>query len=413
MKIECLGASGEVGRSSFVIHTDKRILMDHGIKIFDESGEPQYPLPFSKFPDVAILSHAHLDHSGNIPSLYTQGNISWYATPPTRDFCELLWLDSMKIMGENLPYRKTHFYKALKMWKPYFYNKPLAFGNTVLNFYDAGHIAGSSIIDLRYENKKLVYTGDFKSEETRLHKGAEYLEDVDTLIIESTYYEREHPPRKELEEQLMEEIYETLENGGNVLLPSFALGRTQELISVIRSHDYDIPVYVDGMGRDMTHIYLKYKNYIKNPREFSRIVKSVNFVEGIPDKKEAVDYPSVIISSAGMMNGGPILNYLLHANHKSKIIFTGYCVEESNGWLLQNKGYIIKDEVELHVDLPWKYLDFSAHAGRSDILNFIKHANPEKIILVHGDNTKKFAQELRESFGYEVYAPEPGEHLEV
>ena len=136
-------------------------------------------------------------------------------------------------------------------------------------------------------------------------------------------------------------------------------------------------------------------------------------VSGIPDKKAATRKPSIIISSAGMMNGGPILNYLFHSNAQSKLIFTGYCVEETNGWLLQNKGYIIKDEEELHVDVPWEYLDFSAHGGRADLLNFIKHANPEKIVLVHGDNTQGFANELIENFGYDAVAPKAGEKIEI
>ncbi len=413
MKIECLGASQEVGRSAFLMHLDKKIMLDYGVKIFDKEGKPKYPENFTQAPDIVLLSHAHLDHSGAIPALYKEQDLRWVATPPTRDFCEVLWTDSMKIMGEELPYGKREFKKALRKWRPITYNEGFRVGEAQVEYLDAGHIAGSAMIRIKSEGKEVLYTGDFKCEETKLHKGAKYVEDVDVLIIESTYSDREHPPRQELEETLMEHIYETLENGGNALLPSFALGRTQELIAVIRSYDIDIPVYVDGMGREITSLYLKHKQYIKNPKEFWKAVKRVKFVEGIPDKKEAVAEPSVIISSAGMMNGGPILNYLFHVNARSRIIFTGYCVEETNGWYLQNKGFIIKEGVELHVDLPWEYLDFSAHAGRSDLLNFIKHANPQKIVLVHGDKTEEFAQELREDFGYEVVAPKPGEVIEV
>jgi putative mRNA 3-end processing factor len=413
MHIDCLGASGEVGRSAFLLRTDKRIMIDYGIKIFDQTGNPQFPLQ-SEVPDYVILSHAHLDHSGCLPAQYTKGRIRWYGTPPTRDICEMLWKDSMKIMGDGLPYRLPHYKKALKYWSTVEYNRPMRTGDTEFKFLDAGHISGAAMIDIKHKGKRVFYSGDFKCEDTLMHNGAKYLkDDVDVLVIETTYANREHPVRSATERIIMDHIRETIQNGGNVLFPSFAVGRTQELIALVRKYDKDVPVYVDGMGRDVTKIYLKYPRFIRDAKAFRKAVRSVKMVSGIPDKKAATREPSVIISSAGMMNGGPILNYLFHSNSQSKIIFTGYCVEETNGWYLQNKGYIIRDGQELHVDLPVEYFDLSAHAGRADILNFIKHANPEKIVLVHGDNTAGFGKELRENFGYDAIAPKPGERVEI
>jgi putative mRNA 3-end processing factor len=264
-------------------------------------------------------------------------------------------------------------------------------------------------------NGWLYCKGDqnFKAEETFMHKGAEPLEDVDVLIMETTYAMRDHPPRKETETKLMQEIYETLDDGGNALLPSFALGRTQELIALIRHYDPDIPVFVDGMGRELTRIYLKYPKFIKDPKAFRKAVRSVNIVESIKDKITASNTPSVIIAGAGMLNGGTILNYLFHANSMSKLIFTGYCVEGTNGWLLQNKGFIMRDENELTVDLPNEYLDLSAHAGRKGIMEFIEAADPEKIVLVHGDKPDEFAKILKEEHGYDAVAPLPGERIEI
>ncbi|MBU0532930.1 MBL fold metallo-hydrolase [Candidatus Micrarchaeota archaeon] len=410
--IDCLGASREVGRSAFLVRTDKKIMLDYGIKIFDKSGFPKFPLE-SVNPDFIVLSHAHLDHSGCLPSFYRNSKVRWYATPPTRDICEILWQDSMKIMGDGLPYRKQHFKKALKYWTPLLYDHPIETGGTTVEFLDAGHISGSAIVNIGYEGKKIVYSGDFKGENTYMHKGAESIEDVDVLIMETTYAQREHPPRKKLEANLMHEVYETLDDGGNALLPAFAVGRTQELISLLRHHDKEIPIFVDGMGRDITKIYMKHPRYIREAQSFRKAVRSVNIVENISDKKKASRTPSVIIAGAGMLNGGAILNYLYHANKNSKLIFTGYCVEDTNGWLLLNKGYIMKDEQELQVDLPVEYFDLSAHAGRSDIMSFIEKANPEKIILVHGDKPEKFAQELKEEHGYDAIAPLIGERIEI
>jgi putative mRNA 3-end processing factor len=409
--VDCLGASREVGRSAFMLHTDKNIMIDYGIKIFDQSGLPKFPLESSSPPDLAILSHAHLDHSGCIPALYQGKKINWYATPPTKDICEVLWLDSMKIMGDGLPYRLGHLNKALKHWNPLLYRKPIQTGETRIELFDAGHISGAAMIDIEYKGKSVFYTGDFKCEETMLHKGAKYIDAVDILMIESTYAEKEHPPRKEVEQMLMEEIYDTIESGGNALMPSFALGRTQELITTIRNYDDNIPVYVDGMGKEITRIYQQYPSYIKDAEKFKKAVRSVNMVAGIPDKKAATREPSVIITSSGMMNGGPVLNYLFNLNSNSKVIMTGYCVEGTNGDTLLKHGFITQDGEQLQVDLPVEYLDFSAHAGRTELLNFIKNASPEKVVLIHGDNTTDFAKELKEEHGYDAIAPLPGERV--
>jgi putative mRNA 3-end processing factor len=351
-------------------------MIDHGIKIFDPSGNPQFPADEVE-PDLAVISHAHLDHSGFVPGLYRGKRIRWYATPPTVELCEILWADSMKIMGTNLPYRLNHFMRALKNWSPILYGQTLHTGDTKITMNDAGHISGAGIINIEHAGKKICYTGDFKVEETHMHKGAKFVEDVDTLIIETTYAYRDHPSREEVETRLMNEIEDTIQSGGTMLLPSFSLGRTQELISLVRSFNEDVPVYVDGMGRKMTNIYLRYPKYINNPDFFRKAVRSVKMVYGPYERREATEEPGVIITSAGMLSGGPVMSYLFNVNKDSRIIFTGYCIEETNGWKLQKHGYITVDERDLEVDLPVDYLDLSAHAGRDDLLNFIKHANPE------------------------------------
>jgi putative mRNA 3-end processing factor len=411
--IDCLGASREVGRSAFLVRTDRNVMLDYGIKIFDESGKVKYPIGAPEQIDFAVVSHAHLDHSGSVPTLYEKSRIRWYATPPTSDICEILWKDNMKIMGDSLEYGMPEFKRALKYWSPILYGQAMQTGGTRITLHDAGHIAGAAMVEMEYNERTLLYTGDFKCEDTRMHKGAKYLNGIDILVMESTYAFREHPPREETERMLMEEIYETVERGGNAILPSFALGRTQELISIIRDHDQDIPVFVDGMGKDISSIYLRHPRYIRDAKGFRDDVRSVCLVQHPGDRKQAVREPSIIISTSGMMNGGPVLNYLFNTNSDSKLIFTGYCVEGTNGWTLQNKGYITKDGQELTVDLPVVYLDLSAHAGRSELLEFIKRSGAEKIVLIHGDRPDEFAKELKETQGYDAVAPLPGERLEL
>ncbi|MEW6748142.1 MAG: MBL fold metallo-hydrolase [Candidatus Micrarchaeota archaeon] len=409
--VDCLGASREVGRSAFLLHTDRNIMIDYGIKLFDESGDVKYPIPGPAKPDLVVLSHAHLDHSGCLPMLYNKGGMRWYSTPPTKDICEVLWQDSLKIMGESAPYQPHDMKRALRHWDPLLYGHSIQSGDSRITMHDAGHIAGAAMVEINYKGKNLVYTGDFKCEDTFMHKGARFLEGVDVLIMETTYAKKEHPPRKETEERLMEEIRDTIESGGNALLPSFALGRTQELISLVRSYDQEVPVFVDGMGRAITKIYMQYPKYIRNPEQFKKAVRNVNMIESPQDRKQVLREPSVVISSAGMMNGGPMLNYMFHANSESRLMFTGFCVEGTNGWLLQNRNTVMVDDEEVDVELPVGYFDLSAHAGRSDILEFIKRANPEKIVLVHGDLPEEFAIELGEEHGYDAIAPLPGERV--
>ena len=411
--LQCYGASQEVGRSAFILKTDKNILLDYGIKVFGKDDKPEYPLPIKERIDIALLSHAHLDHSGFIPYIYRTGNIPWYATPPTIELCKLLWKDSMKIMGAELPYQLQHMQSAIKYWRPALYGQNIDFGETTTRYLDAGHIAGSAMIELYYKRKRIVYTGDFKMEETRLHKGAQAVEDASVVIIDSTYAMKEHPPRKEAEKKIMQHIKETTESGGTALFPAFSLGRTQELIQIIRAYDRKIPVYVDGMGRDISRIYAAHPRYIKEGAVFRKYLNSVRLVQGPHDRKNAVREPGVIISSAGMMEGGPVLGYIQNVNKDSKIIFSGYTVKGTNGWKLINEGYITVDEEDLEVDLPVEYVDLSAHAGRSDILNFIKHANPEKVVIVHSDAAEEFKKDLVENFGYDALAPAVGETLKL
>lgn len=416
INLHCLGASEEVGRSAFVLQTDRRVLLDYGVKIFSDNGKPSYPLKVENIRlDAAFISHAHLDHSGFVPNIYSFSKIPWYGTPPTYDIADILWKDSMKIQGDELPWTNAHYKKALKFWHPMMYDHSVSVGETSYEFQDAGHIAGSAMIDARHKGKRVLYSGDFKGESSRLHAGARHVKGkVDALIIESTYADREHPDRKKLEQKFADEIYETVNQGGTILCPSFAVGRSQELIRIVRAYHKDIPVYLDGMSKEVTRIYMKYKKYLKDYEKFVEDVESITLVEGIQDRKNATMGGSVIISTAGMMEGGPAVNYVKYLNRDSKIIFTGYCVEGTNGWLLQNKGQLKVDNNMLNVELPVEYFDFSAHAGKSDLLRLVKEADPDKIVCVHGDKSRAdgFATELK-GMGYDAVAPKLGDKIQL
>ncbi|MEM4194972.1 MAG: MBL fold metallo-hydrolase [Candidatus Anstonellales archaeon] len=417
MKLYSLGAAGEVGRSAFFLEGEETtLLFDYGVKVFTKEEKPAYPAPLPRVPDGVFITHAHLDHSGYLPRLFDEEKVRWYATPPTVDIAEILWNDSLKLAklkGHDFPYKKTSIEKAKNYWIPAIHGQILRVGEFSIKIMDAGHLAGATMLRVESKGKSVLYTGDFKIEETELHKGAKIPEDADVLIIESTYYDREHPNRKELEKQLMQEIWETIENGGNVLLPAFAVGRTQEIIRIIRKYEKEIPVYVDGMGTSVNKVYLKYPGYIKDFPGFEKSIESVNMVASARERGKATKHPSIIVATAGMLEGGPALGYLKSLLPNSKIIFTGYSVEGTNGWRLLNYGKIKVDEYELDVGLPAEYLDFSAHAGREDLYKMIRSINPELVVCVHGDAPENFAKEIEEKEGIKAVAPKFGEVLSL
>ena len=267
------------------------------------------------------------------------------------------------------------------------------------------------MVEIKGKDASILYTGDLKLVETAMHKGAKPRES-DFLIIEGTYWDRNHPERKELEKIFYEEVKSTLEEGGTALVSAFALGRTQELIKVLRKFDKHIPIYVDGMGVKISKIYLKYPGFIKDFVGFEKAMKTVELIEHPKQREKALKSPSVIITTAGMLEGGPVLHYITRINKKSKIFITGYCVEGTNGDKLLKKGVVEIDGYELSIDVPVHYMDFSAHAGREELLEFIEKSNPEKIMVVHSDNTKAFAEELKEK-GFDAFSLKLGETKKI
>lgn len=413
IRLQCLGAGQEVGRSCFVLETDVKVMLDCGLKIFQPGGKrDMFPAQYQGPLDGMILSHAHFDHSGYVPELFTHENINWFGTQPTLDIASILWPDSMKIMGEECPYNAVDVAKAQRKFVPVKYGQKVHVGETEFTLHDAGHILGAASIEAMHAGRRFVYTGDFKLGETRMHKGAKPIKEVDVLVIESTYHSREHPDRKQLEKKLKKEMEEIMDNKANVLFPSFAVGRTQELISIVRSLMPDTPIFVDGMGKAVSQLYKKHGGYMRDAESFAEMAGTVVFVRDEMDRRDATSMPSIIISTAGMLQGGPALKYLLNMLPQSKMIFTGYNVEGTNGWRVMNENKIELDGNILDVDLPWSYYDFSAHAGRSDLLEYIKKANPEKIVLNHGDRIPEFQNELQ-AMGHEVYAPKNGDVLEL
>ena len=386
------------------------VLLDYGIKAGDI---PEYPLNGME-PKVVLVSHGHLDHCGAVPNLMYQ-NPDVFMTPPTAEFTFLLGRDTLKLAENTLsgvsPFDPDDLQKLGRRTQKVDYNKPFKSHGYRICFYNAGHIPGASGIFLESEaGESLFYTGDFNLQETRLVPGAAEFPEADTLILESTYYGEEHVPRKETEARFIESVLDTVDRGGTALIPAFAIGRTQEILMLLDAHG--IHAYVDGMGRDVYKILKKYPEYLKDPGRLDRAFRRATPVND-HQRDSILKEPSVIVTTAGMLNGGPVLYYLsrLYKDPRSKVLLTGYQVEGTNGRLALEHGFIETTSDILTLKPRVEKYDFSAHSGDSELKKVVKDfckKGTERVFVMHGDRTEIFAEWILEEIGVDAYAPANG-----
>ena len=434
MKLECLGAGQEVGRSALLLKGKENILLDYGLKLnpassdVDPEGDvflskTEYPKKIKDPLHAIILSHAHLDHSGAIPYLYKQSlQTPLFLTPPTLDLSNLLWEDTIKIAkitGNDAGFKPQDIITANDSAYYLDYKKQIQITpNTKVTFYDAGHVVGSVISVVEQENQKVMYTGDFRGSESQMFRGYDKkLPAVDYLITETTYGVENHRDRKEQEKLFTTEILETLENGGSIILPAFAIERSQELISILAKYKINnVPIYLDGMSKKATMIFSQYPEFFTDFKSFKKAVEKVEFVKNRKKRDKVINKQCIIISTAGMLEGGPALGYIkeLGADPKNRIILSGYQVKETNGYRLEQTGKLLIDGKSYQPRAKVTKHSFSAHAGRDEILDLIKRVNPRKVICVHGDKkvTNDFKEELKR-MGIDAVNPQNGETVEL
>jgi putative mRNA 3-end processing factor len=410
IKIQFLGGVEEVGRLAMVLETsDMKLLFEYGM---NPSKPPEYPMP-APLVDTVLLTHAHLDHSGMIPWLFSRDSQQILTTKITGEIANLLHKDSIKIAkmeGYATPYSSNDIKEAKNSIVSVAPSQTRNLGSDYeVKFHDAGHIPGSLMFEL-VGDKKILFTGDINVIDTHLLKGTKPV-NCDILILEGTYAGRDHPKkREEIEKDLLGKIDEIVNRGGVAVLPAFAVSRSQELIMVLRKAGYD--VWFDGMGRKVAKIFLKYPRYLKNPDELKKAMNKINLVHSDHGRKLALN-GEVIITSSGMMDGGPVLSYMhkLKNDPKSAVILTGYQVEDSNARRLIDHGQLDFYGVKQNIECEVQYFDFSAHAGHSELIEFAKKCNPEKIVLMHSDNRDVLAEPLKDVA--EIFMPKTGEMVEL
>ena len=450
VRITTLGCCREVGRAAFILSTpETRILIDCG----DKPGAPD-DVPYLQVPealgagastlDAVVLTHAHLDHSALIPLLFKYGyDGPIYTTEPTRDLMGLLQLDYLDVAakeGRAPPYESEMVREAIK------HTVPLEYGDVTdiapdikLTLHNAGHILGSSICHFHVGDGlyNVAFSGDIHYEDTRLFNGAvNEFPRVETLVLESTYGGRNdyQTDQEDSERKLKHIIRNTIERDGKVLIPAFAVGRSQEIMLVLEEAMREgeiptVPVHLDGMIWEATAIHSTYPEYLRDDLrdrifhddENPFLADQFNHIdEGEDERRDVADGgPSVVLSTSGMVEGGPIMSWLEHLgkDSDSTLTFVGYQAQGTLGRAIQSG----REEIPFGNDrtgrsktltlrMGVETVDgFSGHADRQGLENFVRTMNPrpEKVLCVHGDesSTQDLSSALYHDYNMRTFAP--------
>ena len=443
VRITTLGCCREVGRAAFLLSTaETRVLIDCGDKPGAEDEVPYLQVPEALGAgatniDAVVLTHAHLDHSALIPLLFKYGyDGPIYTTEPTRDLMGLLTLDYLDIAakeGRAPPYESEMVREAIKHTVPLEYGDVTDIAPDVkLTLHNAGHILGSAVAHFHvgdgYYN--VAFSGDIHYDDTRLFNGAvNDFPRVETLVLESTYGGRNdyQTDQEDSERKLKQVIREAHNRGGKVLIPAFAVGRSQEMMLVLEEamREGDIPtmpVHLDGMIWEATAIHTTYPEYLRDDlreRIFHEdenpfLAEQFNHIdEGEEERQEVADGdPAIVLTTSGMVEGGPVMSWLRHlaSDARSTMAFVGYQAQGTLGRRIQNgrrelplsDGDPTGRRETVTMEMNVETVDgFSGHADRQGLENFVRTMNPrpEKVLCVHGDESS--AQDLSSALYHE------------
>jgi len=420
VEIKVLGAAGEVGRSAFQVNCDgTNFLLDYGVMFGKPRGAPPtYPLHVKpRDIDSVIITHAHLDHSGCVPSLFVSGNCNVYGTAPTFDLSKLLIQDMIKIEKNSHSFGVPEIDNMMAKSKIIGFKEKITRGNASFELRSSGHVIGGSTVLVESKDKKLFYTGDINLRGSRLLPPADLdIGEMDMVITESTYSQENQMPRKESEKGLIDFANEVIDRKGTLFIPSFSVERSQEVASVLINSGFNHKIIMDGMALKVNEVLLKYPEYLRNPEIFKDVIDKVVSVRDHNERKRALSEPCVVISPAGMLVGGNAVYYLqeLSFNDKNGIALVSYQGEGTPGKKLLDTGKVQTRGKDLNVKAEVKQFQFSGHADRDSLFEMIKNlkGNP-KIMTVHGDDESctRFAEEIHERFGFEAHAAKLDEKI--
>lgn len=425
---------------------DKKFLIDCGL----EQGETfSSDRNFKEFPydpasiDALFVTHAHIDHVGRIPQLVKAGfKGAIYSTPPTKDFARLLLLDSEHLLGEEAEQRHVpplygdeDVAHAMSVWRTVRYHGPFSAGPLTVEFYDAGHILGSSSICVTAEGKKIVFSGDLGNTPAPFIHPIEYIPSADYALIESAYGNRMHERAEERQEMVREAVEETVRDGGALVIPAFAMERTQEMIFELNELAESgkipkVPVFIDSpLAIKLTEVYKKYagdKDYF-NDEARALLAKGDSIFDfpGLtqtPTKEESkrineVPPPKIVIAGAGMSNGGRILHHEIRClpDPKSTLLIVGYQARGSMGRVIQEGAKSVEifgEQVPVRCRVR-VVSGYSAHADQPQLMEWVSsmRGSVKKIFVVQGDpdESMALAEKIKSDLRLEAEVPTLGE----
>jgi putative mRNA 3-end processing factor len=435
-KITFLGACREVGRSAILIESKsgEKCIFDYGIRF---TGEERFPYEANLNGLKALaFTHCHIDHSGALPYLYKNMTIPVFTNPVSLEITKILIKDMLRIANFHFPFGLGELDKMIK--HSYFLEcqqRQKIGENFYITFFNAGHIPGSVSILIEVDNKNILYSGDINTKPTNLVEisnshNSQNFPLLDALIMESTYALKRHPPREELEKDFFERIINTTENGGSVLIPSFGVARSQEALLILQKYNYNGKVYIDGLTKIISNIYLEHPESIRNIKLYKKALDRAQFVSRKRRRTIAKNAKGVIIAPSGMLKGGAAISFLksILNDPASAIYLIGYQVEGSPGRTLLDHGFLqfneykernnFENNVKIKAKCDYDYFDFSSHADSKQLMNFVEvlkfKNDSENVFCIHGDSkaTTKFSSELAKK-GYNSIAPEIGEIYDV
>jgi putative mRNA 3-end processing factor len=415
--IKVLGGGIEVGRAAVVLSSEgRKVLMDYGVN-FSEDDLPQLPEHVRPSGlDAIVVTHAHLDHVGAVPYLYSSE-----ARPPlvmnrlTKAVSEVLIKDFIKISGYYLPFDESDWLRAVENIRYLETGDKAEIGGVTIESINAGHIPGSQAYIIDFGSARIAYTGDLNTIDTRLVRGYDANGvKADVVVIEGTYADVDHPSRDAVEEDFIRAVEEVVSAGGNVLVPCFSLGRAQEILSLLYERFSGGEVFYDGMVRTINNILISYPEYINKYETLLRAVKEFREVRSASERKKIVKGEgNVVVASAGMLKGGPALYYLkkLYDDPKNAIFLVSYQAPLTPGRRILEGG-ALEDLGPVRARVEW--YDFSSHTGFSGLLKVIDSFVGLKAVLIVHTTEKSYAtlaEAIRER--YDVYVPRTGESLDL
>ena len=444
LKVTFWSGAGTVTGSNFLIEGNgKKFLVDCGLiqgeKLADDMNWKPFPYNASEI-DILFITHAHIDHIGRIPKLIHEGfKGKIISVVPTKDITVVMLADTAHILSRDTEngldkiYSEDNIKKVFELWETLEYHQVLNVDHGFqFSYKDAGHILGSGMLEIIYNGKKIVFTGDLGNSPSPLLPDTEIITDADYLIMESVYGDRNHEDRDQRKQKLAQVIQDNFKRKGTLIIPTFSLERTQELLYEMDSlvNGERIPkmaMYLDSpLAIKLTDVYLKYEKYFNNTAK--KIIATGDTLFDFPGLKETLETeeskailhasnPKIIMAGSGMSNGGRIIhhekNYLPDANNT--ILLTGYQSVGTLGRSIEEgvkNLHIQGEEIPLraHVEIIDGY---SGHKDSDHLVEFVQNTadHVKKVFVVMGEPKSSFflAQKLRDNLGVDTHTPDAGE----